>query len=278
MAQTKATKKFERNHLKDTIKRRKEFAKIKQRHQTNAKKKAKRAADNAPASPEPETKAPSKDGKKDFESMNVDDFFQGGFDVPELPQKADKSLKRKRQQPAKKQQESDDESAPEEAQAAAAADDASEASDSEADDPEEFQAQLDALAEKDPDFHKYMLENDAGHLNYEDADLAEVDELSADEDDERPKKKQKGEGNEVNKAMIKKWQTAMTTQHSLRAAKEVVLAFRAAAHVSDEEDKQFKYSISDPQAYHGLLVVALKHLPEVLQHHLPVKEKAHGRV
>ncbi|CAC9892212.1 unnamed protein product [Aureobasidium pullulans] len=270
MAQSKATKKFEKNHLKDTIKRRKDFAKIKQRHQINEKKKAKRAADNEVSTPPPETRAPAKDGKQDFESMNVDDFFQGGFDVPELPAKMDKSLKRKR---AAKTDDKDAQATP----AAAADDDASD-SDSEVDDPEAFQAQLDALAAKDPEFHKYMQENEPDALNFEDADLGEIDELSGDEEDERPSKKQKGEGNEVTKQMIAKWQKAMTTQHSLRASKEVVLAFRAAAHVSDEEDKIFKYSISDPQAYHELLVVALKHLPEVLAHHLPVKEKAGGRV
>ncbi|KAH0106194.1 Noc2-domain-containing protein, partial [Aureobasidium melanogenum] len=152
MAQTKATKKFEKNHLKDTIKRRKDFAKIKQRHQLNAKRKAKRAQDNEVSTPPPEdTKAPAKDGKQDFESMNVDDFFQGGFDVPELPAKSDKSLKRKR---AAKTDDKESQSTP----AAAADDDASD-SDSEVDDPEAFQAQLDALAAKDPEFHKYMQEN-----------------------------------------------------------------------------------------------------------------------
>jgi nucleolar complex protein 2 len=269
MAQSKATKKFEKNHLKDTIKRRKDFAKIKQRHQINEKKKSKRAQDNEVSTPPPETRAPAKDGKQDFESMNVDDFFQGGFDVPELPAKMDKSLKRKRAK-------TDDKDA--QAKPAAAADDDASDSDSEVDDPEAFQAQLDALAAKDPEFHKYMQENEPDALNFEDADLGEIDELSADEEDERPSKKQKGEGNEVTKQMIAKWQKAMTTQHSLRATKEVVLAFRAAAHVSDEEDKVFKYSISDPQAYHELLVVALKHLPDVLAHHLPVKEKAGGKV
>ncbi|KAG9604149.1 Noc2-domain-containing protein, partial [Aureobasidium melanogenum] len=183
---------------------------------------------------------------------------------------SDKSLKRKR---AAKTDDKEAQSTP----AAAADDDASD-SDSEVDDPEAFQAQLDALAAKDPEFHKYMQENEPEALNFEDADLGEIDELSGDDEDERPSKKQKGEGNEVTKQMIAKWQKAMTTQHSLRATKEVVLAFRAAAHVSDEEDKVFKYSISDPQAYHELLVVALKHLPEVLAHHLPVKEKAGGKV
>src|SRR5271170_4434625 len=37
--QTKATRKFEKNNLKGTLERRKDFAKVKQRHQLKAKKK-----------------------------------------------------------------------------------------------------------------------------------------------------------------------------------------------------------------------------------------------
>jgi nucleolar complex protein 2 len=286
MAQSKATRKFEKNHLTGTLKRRKEFSKIKQRHQINQKKKEKRAKDNEVASPEPEARRAPVDGKlskQDFESMNVDDFFQGGFDVPELPAKMDKSLKRKREKAeaaavaAAGAGEDGEALTSKKASVAKKGDDDSD-SDSEIDDPEAFQAQLDALAAKDPEFHKYMQENEPDALNFEEAELDEIDELSADEDEGRPKKKQKSDGNEVSKQMIAKWQKAMTRQHSLRATKEVVLAFRAAAHVSDEEDKVFKYSISDPQAYHELLLVALKHLPQVLAHHLPVKEKAGGRV
>ncbi|KAL1304276.1 hypothetical protein AAFC00_000686 [Neodothiora populina] len=290
MAQSKATKKFEKNRLSDTLKSRKNFAKTKQRHQVNAKKKERRAKENERAEdapPEKKPSRPSESDSKNFESMNVDDFFQGGFDVPELPKTdattADKSKKRKRVLPA---------AAP--AAAPAAEDDAS---DSDSDDENlDLKAQMAALADKDPEFYKSMQEDDPELLNFEDADLGEIDELSGSDADEdaQPKKKSKkskkskGEvdsedeedttGNEVTKAMIAKWKKAMTEQHSLRAAKEVALAFRAAAHVSDDDDKEYKYSLSNPEAYHQLLVIALKHIPEVLTHHLPIKERANGKI
>jgi nucleolar complex protein 2 len=34
--------------------------------------------------------------------------------------------------------------------------------------------------------------------------------------------------------------------------KEVALAFRAAAHLNDEEGKQYKYSMTDPEGMHNL--------------------------
>ena len=54
MAQSKATKKFEKNHLSDILKKRKDVAKIKQRNQLKAKKKARRIEEETKASPEPD--------------------------------------------------------------------------------------------------------------------------------------------------------------------------------------------------------------------------------
>lgn len=294
MAQSKATKKFEKNHLKDVIKKRKDVAKIKQRNQLKTKKQARKAADNEKADGVEDKPKPSagKDSGKDFESMNVDDFFQGGFEVPELPKTkpsaARDSTKKRKRQPATTGEDAASESdeALENPPVAGQSDD-----DSGSEDEVDHKQQLEALAENDPEFYKMLQEEDPDLLNFEDADLGEIDELSSSDVDDGPKKKkqkkrtkadeesdEEGATNEVTKAMIKKWQKAMSEQNSLRAAREVVLAFRAAAHVSDDEDKEFKYSISNPDAYHELLVVALKHVPDVLNHHLPIKEKANGKI
>ncbi|KAI9872166.1 MAG: Nucleolar Complex 2 protein, partial [Pleopsidium flavum] len=164
------------------------------------------------------------------------------------------------------------------------------------DDLDTHKGDLDALAEKDPEFYKFLKENDAELLEFaEDGDLAEVDQLSAGEEEEPPKpkkrkksKKAKGEQEEevgkeddeteVTMATVKKWKGAMTEQHSLRAMRQVVLAFRAAAHVNEDDGKEYKYTISSPEVYHELLVLTFKHVPDVLNHHLPVKETSAGKV
>ncbi|KAF2091280.1 ribosome assembly protein-like protein Noc2 [Saccharata proteae CBS 121410] len=303
MAQSKSTKKFEKNHLKDTLKRRKEFSKIKQKQQIKTKRKERKAKDNERAS-DVEEEDQAKRAKKSadnnpFGEMSVDDFFQGGFDIPEQPQgkksKKDvpsKTGKRKRTETtgdAKASASDSDESIEENPVADESA--------SEGEDEDEMGAhksQLEELAKKDPEFYKYMKENDPELLDFaEDADLAEIDALSGSEE-ETPKKKQKKDkkskkqdedvdsgtegSSEVTKAMLKKWRTALTEQKSLRATREVVLAFRAAAHLNEEDGKEYKYSISNPDAYHELLVLALNQVPEVVQHHLPIKESAGGKV
>lgn len=292
MPKGKATKKFEQRHLKDTLERRNGLKKTKQKQQLKERKKARRAEEQGREpgeQPEQAAKPAAKDDSSAFQNMSVDEFFQGGFEVPEqLKKKGDK--KRKRSQPEKAEDDGSESSSDDSVyNEPVQVDDDDSASDSDDNDPEEHKKQLEALAQNDPEFHKYLQENEPELL---DADLENMGTLSSDEEDdgEAPKrKKRKGADadsddemesakNELQLPTVQKWATAMQEQHSLRAAKETVLAFRSAAHASDLEDKDFKYSISSPEVYHQLLTTALKLVPEVLQHHLPVQENKAGKV
>ncbi|KAK0734314.1 Noc2p family-domain-containing protein, partial [Lasiosphaeria miniovina] len=307
----KATKKFEKRHLKGVLERRKDVAKIKQRHQIKAVKQAKRGKDaeffksggvDADGNPIPAVK--KKPGAKAVE-MSVDDFFQGGFEIldnKDLPPKTAKSTaataaekklgKRKRSQGEdRKPQNSGSGSGSSEAgdmddsdSDAAGADDLSDA------DLGMSKGAMAALAEKDPEFYKFLQENDPEALEFdENADFSEIDELSAsDEDDEQPKKKQKkekkkaaddeGDDRELTQATVAKWKESLLKTNSLRAARQVVIAFRCAAHLNEEEDEnKQRYTITNPDVFHDILLVALKQIPVALHHHLPVKESASGK-
>ena len=291
MAQTKATKKFEKRHLKDTLARRNSVKKIKQRQQMKAKKQARKAEDNGitAVSDETKTKGNAKNTKtsKDlFNEMSVDDFFAGGFDIPEMPKKKEKAgAKRKRDEPEDGSDESDESESESEAEPVPSG---SEDESEDDDDMEGHRKQLDALAAKDPEFHKYLQENEPELLDM-DSDGG-FDGLSDDVEDDAPKKKKQKMSddeeedandfsNELTSATVKKWRTALEDQRSLKTAKEVVQAFRSAAHVSDDdEDQKYKYSISDPNVYHELLTLALEQIPKVFEHHLPVQEGKNGKM
>lgn len=293
----KSTKKFEKNHLKDAIEKRKDVAKIKQRKQIKVKKQARNAADKARAPTDedkPELPAkPNKSATADLSKMSVDEFFQGGFDLPEHKTKGKKGAKAKvvsRNTGKRKRGEEDDESSGSELEKGSPVASDDEIGSVQEDGSEAHKDDLDALAEKDPKFYKYLKENDAELLDFgEDADLAEVDQLS--EEEEVPKKKRKkskdknvlqeeakNDESEVTIAMIRKWKTAMVEQHSLRAMRQTVLAFRAAAYVNSDDGKEHKYSISNPEVYNELLLTALEQVPNVLSHHLPAKESTSGKV
>lgn len=283
----KATKKFETKHLKGVLEKRKTDAKLKQRAQVKAKKNTKRTKDDeffkGPKDGSTAAVAKPKPGAS-VSSMTVDDFFSGGFEILDKSndgKKAGKLGKRKRDDAVKE--------------------DGSSAGESDAESDDETRGMtkgaLDALAEDDPEFYKYLQENDPEALEFdENVDLAEIDDLSSGEgeDDEQPKKKKAkkakkseeddsedefAQRNELTKPMVARWKASMEEKYSLRAARQVVLAFRSAAHLNEEDDEnRQKYSISSPEVFHDILVVALKHIPEVLQHHVPVKETASGKV
>ncbi|KXX83280.1 Nucleolar complex protein 2 [Madurella mycetomatis] len=301
----KATKKFEKKHLKGVLERRKATAKIKQRQQLKDKKKSKRAQDDEfYKGPGDEVNggkstASKKPGAKASE-MSVDDFFQGGFEILDKAQPTDSKSKIKAAAKLGKRKRGEADAQGDRSEESGSEPEISDneelmGSDSEPDDASEddlgmSKSAMDALAENDPEFYKFLKENDPEALDFdENADLAEVDELSGSGDEEQPKKKQKKDkksaadkaedDRELTQAMVARWKSSMAGTHSLRAARQVVIAFRCAAHLNEtDEESQQRYSITSPEVFHDVLIVALKQIPEVLQHHVPVKESAAGKV
>ncbi|KGO74983.1 Uncharacterized protein family UPF0120 [Penicillium italicum] len=278
----KSTKKFVQNRLPDVLERRKAHAKIKQRHQLNDKRKEKNAARRAEAEAAAAENPEEAKKQNAFSEMNVDDFFAGGFDIPE---ENGKKASKKDTTPkiGKRKRSEDKEQADAEASEGESDDDSVDAYD-------EHKDQLESLKDKDPEFYKYLKENDSELLEFGDqGDLSEVDALSESEEpeDEEPAKKKKKKSKKEEEEpedetltieMVKKWQKLMEEQNSIRAMRQAVLAFRAAAYVNDPDAPEQKYTISDKNVYHQVLVTALNTIPKVLAHHLPVKESASGKI
>ncbi|KAM0335461.1 hypothetical protein ACHAQA_000509 [Verticillium albo-atrum] len=318
----KATKKFEKNHLSGVLKKRKEDAKVKQRYALQAKKSGKKTREDASffKGPKEDGAAKPNPNKKDanVSAMSVDDFFKGGFeDIINKDPKGGKLGKRKRDAPNGKEKAAkaeDEEASDDEGMSDMSLEDQPVVSDSEdgADSDAEMDEEegemskkaMDDLAKKDPSFYKFLKEHDPEALDFdENADMAEIDELSAasdaSDDDgadgEQPKKKRKKDSkkkkesndemlatdNELTREMVAKWKTLIIEKKSLRAARQVVLAFKCAAHLNEddaEDGKNNRYTINSPQVFHDILIVALRQIPEVIAHHLPSKESAAGKV
>lgn len=334
----KRQRKFEKNHLKETLERRDAGKKIRQKQQIKSAKAARKARDAefgvGIATNENGEDAPKNSVKQDpLAKMSVDDFFAGGFEVPKtlskkLPKVVD-ARKRKRGTEEEEEEEEKEEDEPndelvdktmadslmngdendEEAESSDVSslgdeihDDSDSSSEVDDDDNEKTMA---ATLQKDPEFAKYLKENDPDAYNeamgLNEPEINEDEEVKASVPENKKQakksKKQKTETDvsafsdeevdeidgeddlaEVTSAMVAKWKKAMSEQFSLRAMRQAVTAFRAAAHINEDEAANYKYTISNPEVYHELLVVTLTYVPEVLQHHLPVKESAAGKV
>ncbi|EKD01817.1 noc2p [Trichosporon asahii var. asahii CBS 8904] len=157
-------------------------------------------------------------------------------------------------------------------------------------DEEAMKKAMAALEKNDPEFFKHLKAEDPELLNFgkgknrmdvdeddsedEDAD-EEMDEDVAD-DDVAPRK------TVVTMKMLRGWREAMLKQHSLRSLRKMLLAFRAAAHMNEDEGAQgegleTKYTIPSAEVFNKLVLTALKFTPVVLAHHLPYKTLPNGR-
>ncbi|KAJ3294549.1 Nucleolar Complex 2 protein, partial [Blyttiomyces sp. JEL0837] len=169
----------------------------------------------------------------------------------------------------------------------------------------EHKKQLEEAMKKDPVFFKFLKENDMDLLNFGEGEDDEGDDDAVD-DEEEPEDLQnimKGEDQdeddgendgdeqemegedeemesdveipEVTKVMITSWRKNLTAKHSLRSAKKVLLALKAAiaqGETESDENEVQSYRIESKTVHNLVLLTALKHIIPTFNEHLPVKE------
>ena len=118
--------------------------------------------------------------------------------------------------------------------------------------------ELAQLAEKDPEFYKYLQENDRELLEFEDGE----EDISVDEEEEGPEVPE-DKVPRLTMAILKKWQKALlevrfrrlmlftqlkreNQKQSLRALRRMLIAFRSAARMN-EEDQVLAWKIDNSE-------------------------------
>ncbi|KAI0752195.1 Noc2-domain-containing protein [Fomes fomentarius] len=194
-----------------------------------------------------------------FKGMSVDDFLGGGF----------------------MQDVSDDEDGGSEAGGGMEeVDEEDEDAGSEVDDNESFAdvddlddegethlVELSKLAEKDPEFYKYLQENDRELLDFN------LDGIVREEDDEAMEEDQTPV---LTKEVLQRWQKALLDHRSLKALRKMLIAFRSAVHMN-EEDQVLAWRIDSSSVYNKLVTTALRYTPVVLEHHCPFRSLPNGK-
>jgi len=164
---------------------------------------------------------------------------------------------------------------------------------------EQMKADMAKLAESDPDFHKYLADNESSLLEFTD-DIAEVDddeddeEDDEDEDDEdedgteetkpKPKKPKQPKDNRilVNAKTLQSYERGAFTQHGIKALKRILAAYRSACHMADANDPEEdgsgrlkrvdtsrrSYHIESSVVFDRLMVICLTNCHEEFKYHL----------
>jgi len=230
---TKRTKKFMKNKLDQTLKQRQD-AKKKQKYTQNKGKRVKDepAGENEEEPEVVESQAPA---------MSVDDFLSGGF---------------------REGLEGEDE----EEEAEEDDDDLDEVDDIE--DAEAHAQDLAQLAEKDPEFYKYLQENDQELLHFGQGE----EEEEEDEDEENEEEDERL----LTMDMLQQWQKSLLRHRSPRALRRLLLAFRSVLSSHDDE-VQHAFHVQDSRVFSKLIITTLKYMPMVMEYHVPYKKTADGR-
>ncbi|KAL6454405.1 NOC2 Nucleolar complex protein 2 [Candida maltosa Xu316] len=258
MAKTsKQTKKFQSKHLKHTIEHRKKV-------QDHNKKIGARKKSKSGDKPAPPKRADGK-AKEVFEDMPVDDFFEGGFEIP----------KEKKSKKKKEVVEEEEESSSEEEE-----------------DEEAMKESMKKLEEQDPEFYKYLKENDNDLLDFEGVNpldaISDDEGEGEDEDDDEDVEKEvpsdaESEGEEpkasskieITTQLIKKWNEQLN-KPSPKIIRNIVIAFKAAVNMQNSDSEDYKFSITDPKAFTDLMMLVLKKVPTAIQKLVKYKTNPQG--
>ncbi|EIM84277.1 Noc2-domain-containing protein [Stereum hirsutum FP-91666 SS1] len=136
--------------------------------------------------------------------------------------------------------------------------------------------ELSKLAEKDPEFYKYLQENDRELLDF-DPNAVDQDSDEEAEGEDADMDVEEDKAPVLTSQILKKWQKALLEQRSLRALRKLLIAFRAAAHMN-EEDQVLAWTIDSASVYSKLITTALRYTPIILSHHVPYKTLPNGKM
>ncbi|KAK9954281.1 hypothetical protein ABG768_016363 [Culter alburnus] len=159
----------------------------------------------------------------------------------------------------------------------------------------EHKDQLSALKSKDPEFYKFLEQNDQKLLNFDDSDsdlededgdeeermyhklpsqLEEADDDDEEEESEKDAKQEKSsrQTTRVTEAMIENWRTGLRKEPTPNLIRDITQAFKAAvATTKGESDELCRYTISDSMVFNSLVLFCIKDMHVALNKMLKLK-------
>lgn len=155
------------------------------------------------------------------------------------------------------------------------------------------QAQLEQLKKTDPEFAKYLAENDPAALDFGGGDLDDVDgqnnsgsendseneddnaeDMPPDQSNARSRNTRAHNSEILTSAKLRVLIESALDKQTANGTREIVRAFAAATHMTDTDNSaavNYKYSITSSTVYNDLMFATVSRLHETLAKLLPVK-------
>ncbi|KAM9445938.1 nucleolar complex protein 2 homolog [Clarias gariepinus] len=150
--------------------------------------------------------------------------------------------------------------------------------------------QLSRLKDRDPDFYKFLQDNDQTLLNFDDTDSSEeedeedkyhqlpsqLEDASSDEEadgkDEKKGKKSAKKTTKVTTKMIEEWKTKLKKEFTARLIRDITQAFKAAvATTKGDKEIDCRYTVDDSSVFNALILFCIKDMYGALNKLLNLK-------
>ncbi|KAM0728652.1 Nucleolar complex protein 2 [Formica fusca] len=157
-------------------------------------------------------------------------------------------------------------------------------------DPIEHKKSLMKLKDTDPEFYKYLKDNDKNLLDFKISDNEDDDnssisdndnrhipdenlEIASDDSDFQPEEAD-GDSKKITIQLLKTWQQEIQTDKSIVSIKRAVDAFHAALNsVAVSSDTNTQYKVEGSAIFNGVMQLCIMHLPDAFKCFLKLDSK-----
>ncbi|XP_057682824.1 nucleolar complex protein 2 homolog [Corythoichthys intestinalis] len=210
-------------------------------------------------------------GKRKLEDLSLDEFMRSGLDSDDEEETEDEPPKQNGLKLKNKKQLNEPEVKPGKAS--------------------QHKEQLSRLKDKDPEFYKFLQENDQTLLNFDDTDSSDdedeekyhrppttLEEASDEEkqDEESPKESEKSKATDnlikVTEKMIEDWKASLKKECSMSLIRDITQAFKAAvATTKGEGNAECRYVVADSSVFNSLVLFCIRNIHGAFQQILNLK-------
>ncbi|KAG4305460.1 hypothetical protein PORY_001016 [Pneumocystis oryctolagi] len=138
------------------------------------------------------------------------------------------------------------------------------------DENKDHKKQLDALKNEDSEFYKYLQEEEAELLNFEDSDIS--DDIKTNDSFENTNLNNK----ELTLSIVHEWKKAIVKEGSLKILKKAVIVLHKAASFNEASNSLEKPLINNSDVFNALVTLVFKQVPRILHERFSVKDFAKG--